>query len=344
MDLTSILIIIFGITLEFVIFIFCVHNLLNIEPHIEYEITAFVGDKGSGKTTLACALADLFHRSYESGVRAQFEPIIKQALENGYPNAELPQDTLVYADTTHFSRKSNNKLDEYVKSYDCDFNKFRLPTDNNSKLMDYYPFGACLIFDEVANKAQARQFASFSSNMAVLLNLTRKFGYTIFLMWPELTDADKIIRKSCHTLRVMKGCGPIIDRKGNLSGFKWYFVDYRGPNKFENAQKGVVPVGIWRDFHLYNQTKKEIQKYTYTFYGDISQICDTRPEILYMLNHMTKWSTCKSPEYQISRKDVKDFCKHHPAFSDNLADVADNRTIAEKRKGIYKNKELDNEK
>ena len=200
MDLASILIICIGSFLLISIFIYFVIKLFQEKVDFPYEIIAYIGDKGLGKTTLACALADLFHRSYENIVRENFAPIVEKMSENGFSNAELPQDTLVYADTTLFTRKDNQHLDEYVKAYDCDFNKFRLPTDNNCKLIDYYPFGSYLIFDEIANKAQARQFTNFSSNLAVLFNLTRKFGYTVNLMWPELTDADKIIRKTTHCI------------------------------------------------------------------------------------------------------------------------------------------------
>ena len=336
MNLVDILIISIGVVILAVIFSIALYKLFHAQQMLDFEIIVYIGQKGLGKTTLACALADLFHRSYEDYVRSFFDPIIEKMLSNGFPNGELPNDTLVYSDTPLFTRVSNNDKENLVKAYDCDFNKFRIPTDNNHKLIDYYPFGSYIIFDEVANKAQARQFTNFSSNLAVMLNLTRKFGYNINMMWPELTDADKILRKCCHCIRVLQGCEPII-KHDKMVGFKWYFIDYRGASKFENALNGVSYKGIWRDFHLYNQTKAEIQKYTYTFYGDISKICNTRPELLYMLNHFTKWTMKKSPVFDVSRKDVKDFVKSHPAFSDNIADVADNRSVAEKRKGIFKN-------
>mgnify|MGYP002521345489 CR=1 FL=1 len=335
MDLVDILILSFGILAELIIFAIVIYKLYHTQYQVDFEIVCYVGQKGLGKTTLACVLADLFHRSYEDFVRQFFAPVEQKMLDNGFPNGALPTDTLIYSDTPLFTRVSNQNKDEFVKAYDCDFNKFRVPTENNHKLIDYYPFGAYIIFDEVANKAQARQFANFSSNLAVMLNLTRKFGYNINMMWPELTDADKILRKCCHCIRVLQGCEPII-KHNEMVGFRWHFIDYRGASKFENALNGVSYKGIWRDFHIYNQTKADIQKYTYTFYGDISKICDTRPELLYMLNHFTKWTTRKSPLFDISRKDVKDFVKSHPAFSDNIADVADNRSVAEKRKGIYK--------
>lgn len=334
----DIIMIITGIFISSIVFAYKLIILLTIKPTCRYEITAYVGDLGTGKTTLASALADKYHLVYEPSVRAEIQPTIDLMKQNGFANAQLPEDTLVHSDTVTFSHKDRKNLDEYVKAYDCDISRFRIPTDSNYKLIDYYPFGSWLMFDEIKNKALSRDFQNFSKNLTCALSFTRKMRYNLCLMWPDLGGADKILRTCCHVIRVMQGSLPLLNRKGDLIGFKWWFVDYRGPSKLENAQKGIVPVGIWHDYHLCYQSKDEITKYTYTFKGDMSKICDTRPEILYFLNHFTKWTCRKSPLYSVSRRDVKAFVKNHPAFSDNTADVGDNRTILEKRKGIYKEK------
>ena len=147
MDLVDILILSLGILTELIIFSIIIYKLYHAQLQTDFEIVCYVGQKGLGKTTLACALADLFHRSYEDFVRQFFAPVEQKMLDNGFPNGALPIDTLVYSDTPLFTRVSNQNKDELVKAYDCDFNKFRVPTDNNSKLIDYYPFGAYIIFD-----------------------------------------------------------------------------------------------------------------------------------------------------------------------------------------------------
>lgn len=337
------IILIGGCSIALIIFIVKLIIYFLTPLNVEYLIVNQVGDKGSGKTTLACALADLFHRKYEPYVRQEIDPQLEFAKQNGFSNIELPQDTLVFADTKVFTRKDKKHKDEYVRAYDCDISKFRLPTENNYKLIDYYPFGSFMIYDEIANKALSRDFANFSRNLSAMLNLTRKFYYNIYFLWPDFTGTDKIIRQSCHILRFVQGCELDINKKGEIKGITWWFVDYYGKNKVANFESGVVPKGRYEPFKLFKKHRKEITKYVYHYKGDISKICSTREELLYLLLHFKKWTLKKQKDYQITRADVIEFCKKNPAFADNIADVLDNRTIAEKRKGTYKIKERDNE-
>ena len=336
MNKVDILIITIGAIISIGIFIVLLILFFRKERELEYLIVCYVADKGAGKTTLASAIADYFHRKYEPLVRQDLEPIISIGKNNGFGNIDLPQDTLLFADTDVWSSVSEKNKKEYIKAYDCDINKFRLPTDNNHKLIDYYPFGSYLIFDEIANKAMSRDFQNFSKNLTAMLNLTRKFYYNINFIWPDYMGTDKIIRNSCHIIRLVKGSEIELDKKGNIIGMKWWFIDYSGANRIENFQNNIVPATPYKPFKIFMKKRPEICKWYFHYKGDISNLCNTRAEILYMLNHFTKWTLKRQRNYTIKRKDVIDFCKNNPAFADNLADVMDNRTIAEKRKGIYK--------
>lgn len=336
MALIDKLIISIGCFVDIIIFIIFLILFFRSERVLEYLIVCIIADKGSGKTTLACAIADYFHRKYEPMVRVVLSPLIMAGKLNGFGNIDLPEDTLIFADTDVYTSKDDKHRNEFVKSYDCDINKFRLPTDNNYKLIDYYPFGAFMIYDEIANKAMSRDFANFSKNLTAMLNLTRKFYYNILFIWPDYMGTDKIIRNSCHIIRLVKGCDIEYNKKGQIVGMKWWFIDYSGANKIENFQKGINPMTPYKPFKLFMSNRPEICKWYFHYKGNISNICRTRRELLYLLNHFVKWSLKKQPEYGITRKDVKEFCKNNLAFSDNIADVLDNRTIAEKRKGIYK--------
>ena len=344
MNLIDILIVSIGCSIPLIIFVIKLIIYYRSPAIPEYLIVNQVGEKGNGKTTLACALADLFHRVYEPSVRAEIQPIIEIAKNNGFSNIDLPQDTLVYADTKVFTRKDNKNKDEYVRAYDCDINKFRLPTENNYKYIDRYPYGSFLIFDEIANKALSRDFANFSKNLTGMLNLTRKFYYNIYFLWPDFTGTDKIIRQSCHILRYVKGCQPEYDKHKRLVGMTWWFIDYCGKNKVANFENGIEPAGRYEPFKMFCGQRKEITKWVFHYKGDISKICSTREELLYLVLHFTKWSCHKQKDYKITRADVIEFCKYNPAFADNFADILDNRSVAEKRKGVFKNnKEIDNE-
>lgn len=345
MNLIDILILSIGCSVSLIVFIVKLIIYYCTPAIPEYLIVNQVGEKGNGKTTLACALGDLFHRIYEPVIRQELEPQIEFAKENGFTNIDLPTDTLVYADTKVFTRKDNKHKHEYIRAYDCDINKLRLPTENNHNLIDYYPFGSFQIYDEIANKALSRDFTNFSKNLTAMLNLTRKFYYNIYFLWPDFTGTDKIIRQSCHVLRYVKGCRVDMDRKGAIKGMTWWFIDYYGKNKISNFENGVEPKGIYEPYRMFGGKRKEITKWVYHYKGDISKICSTREELLYLLLHFKKWTCKKQKDYSITRADVIEFCKRNPAFSDNFADVLDNRTIAEKRKGIYKtNKEQEHEK
>ena len=344
MQLLDVLLIVGGIAITLIVFIILLILFFRNDSVPRYEITCYVADKGSGKTTLACALANYFHRKYEPIVRQDLEPLIETAKNNGFPFISLPKDCLIYADTDVYVCKDDKHRDEFVKCYDCDINKFRIPTDNNYKLIDYYPFGSYLIFDEIANKAMARDFANFSHNLAGLLNLTRKFRYNISFIWPDYMGTDKIIRNSCHIIRYVLGSEIEYDKKGNSVKMKWWFVDYAGVDRVENFQKKVIPAGSFKPFKMFISNKKPVTKWYFEYSGDIGNLCKTTREELYLLHHFTRWTTRKQKNYDVSRRDVREFVKQNPPFSDNLADVVDNRSIAEKRKGIYKNnKEIVNE-
>lgn len=318
------------------VFVIALIRFFKISRNVKYEIVCFVADKGAGKTTLACALADLFHRKYEPIVRQQLEPFIDYARNNGFPNINLPKDTLVFADTECYTSVDDNNREQFIKSYDCNISKFRLPTDNNHKLIDYYPYGSYLIFDEIANKAMSRDFANFSKNLTAMLNLTRKFSYNISFIWPDYMGTDKIIRNSCHIIRLVRGCELLQDKKGNNIGMRWWFVDYSGPDRIENFQNGEIPQTPYRPFKMFSVDRKPIEKWYFEYKGDIGNLCATKREELYMLNHFTRWSLRKQREYMPRRKDVREFVKENPPFGDNLADIVDNRSVAEKRKRLEK--------
>jgi hypothetical protein len=336
MGLIDILIISIGCIFCVVCFTIALILFFNAVPYLEYLIVCTVAEKGAGKTTLNCALADLFHRRYEPLVRAEIQPVIDEGKANGFENIDLPQDTLVYSDTDLCTCVDSKHRDEYIKAYKCDINKFRVPTENNYKDIDRYPFGSYLIFDEIANKAQSRDFANFSKNLPAMLNLTRKFFYNVNFIWPDFMATDKLIRNSCHILRYVKGCRMETDKKGRIVGMTWWFIDYFGAKKVENFNAGVEPAGAYEPFVMFTPKHKDIAKYYYTYKGDISKICKTRRELMYMLLHFVKWTLNKEPDYRITRKDVKDFCKNNPVFADNFADLLDKVSIAEKRKGVLK--------
>lgn len=343
MNLIDILILSIGCSVSFIIFVIKLIIYYSSPAIPQFEIVNVIGEKGNGKTTLVSALADLYHRVYEPVVRQQLAPTIEFAKENGFSNIDLPADTLVYADTKVFTCKDKKHRDEYLRAYDCDINKLRLPTENNYHLIDYYPFGSLQIYDEIANKALSRDFANFSKNLTAMLNLTRKFYYNIYFLWPNYLGTDKIIRQSCHILRYVKGSKVHCDKKGKVVGMTWWFIDYCGENKVSNFENGVEPAGMYEPFRMFGGKRKDITKWVYHYKGDVSKICNTREELLYLLLHFKKWSCKRQKDYSITRADVNEFCRLNPAFADNMADVLDNRSVAEKRKGIYKIKEKDNE-
>lgn len=332
----------FIVTLTFFIVFLILFFKDDSEPR--YEIVCYIADKGAGKTTLASALANYFHRKFEPAVRQDLEPTIQTAKENGFPFIDLPKDTLICSDTDIWTCRDDKHRDEFIKAYDCDINKLRIPTDNNYRLIDYYPFGSYMIFDEIANKAMSRDFVNFSHNLTGLLNLTRKFRYNIAFIWPDYMGTDKLIRNSCHIIRYVLGSEIIYDKQGNRVGMKWWFVDYAGVDRIENFQKKVLPPGNFKPFRMFVANKKPVTKWYFEYKGDIANLCKTTREELYMLHHFTRWTTRRQRDYGVSRRDVRDFVRNNPPFGDNMADVIDNRTIAEKRKGIYKaNKEKENE-
>ena len=336
MQLIDFILVAIGIILTLVLFIIFLILFFRDDSSPRYEVVCYVADKGSGKTTLASAIANYFHRKYEPKVRKDLEPLIETAKENGFPFIELPKDTLTYADTDLWVCKDDKHRDEFIKSYDCDINKLRIPTDNNCKLIDYYPFGSYLVFDEIANKAMARDFANFSHNLAGMLNLTRKFRYNISFIWPDYMGTDKLIRNSCHVIRYVLGSEISYDKQGNPIKMKWWFVDYAGVDRIENFQKKVIPNGKFKPFRMFCANKKPITKWYFEYKGNIGDLCKTTREELYLLHHFTRWSTRKQKDYGLTRRDVREFVKNNQPFGDNFADVIDNRTIAEKRKGIYK--------
>lgn len=325
-------IIVLCIYLVFVITLFVVmlYRFFHRPKNVKFLITFVEAETGQGKTSLSIALAKLWHKRYESVVREQFMPELETLKQNGYPLLEMP-DTLCHSDTTAFLEldKDGNPTKPFM---DCDFSRFDIPTEENYKNIDYYPFGSYFIFDEIVNKARNRNWMSFDDSKGVCLDLHRKVGYNITFISPDMSSAEKTLRDSAHIIREVFGTEISTNRKGKITSITWYFVDYYGKNKIENADKGVLTPGTFKPFEFYPDERKEIMKWKYTFKGDIFKYYDSYRERLYFYRHLTKFKNKPCKMYFSSRFDSSNLVKDHPLMQVKK----DTRSVKEKRQRINK--------
>lgn len=325
MDFLDFFIIFLGFLLNFLIFFIFLYKFFHRPKNMKYLITFVEAETGQGKTSLSIALAKCWHKNYEPLVKEQFYDEYIALKENGYPEVEMPKGTLCHSDTTAFL--SLDKNGEGIEPFqDCDFSKFDIPTEENYKKIDYYPLGSYFIFDEIVNKARNRDWTSFSNSKAVCLDLHRKVGYNITFISPDFNSAEKTLRLASHIIRVVQGLEIKTNRKGKIKKMTWYFVDYYGKNKQDNADKGIMPRGRYQPFEFYPAVRKEIMKWKYTFKGDIFKYYDSFRERLYFYRHLVKFKNKPCRKYITTRFDSNALCKDHPVTT-----VKDNRNIKEKR-------------
>ena len=311
--------------IELTIFSIFLYKFFHRPKNMKYLITFIEAETGQGKTSLSIALAKCWHKNYEPMVREQFASEYMALKENGYPEVEMPKDTLCHSDTTAFL--SIDKEGQGIEPFqDCDFSRFDIPTEENYKKIDYYPLGSYFIFDEIVNKARNRDWTSFSNSKAVCLDLHRKVGYNITFISPDFSSAEKTLRLASHIIRVVQGLEIKTNRRGEIKKMTWYFVDYYGKNKQDNADKGVMPRTRYQPFEFYPAVRKEIMKWKYTFKGNIFNYYDSFRERLYFYRHLVKFKNKSCRVYLTTRFDSNALCKDHPVIT-----LKDNRNIKEKR-------------
>lgn len=314
-----------GLIVFFIVLYILTHRKYRV---VRYDKRLYVGDTGAGKTSLVIAQAIWFHYNCSDLVLRDIYPYFEKMKNEDFPNIELP-DTFIASDTTLIVEmdKEGNDL---IKATDCDFYKLQIPTEDNFKDIDYYSFGSYFIFDEIQNKAQSREFKNLSSNVARLLNYNRKMFWNMRFLAPRLEDVDALIRRACDILVSVVDKVDKYDKKGNLIETTWYFIEYSGANREENCKNGVTNNARFKEYQMYIPYRKRrpIEKWYFTFKGNIFKHYDSFREMLYFLNHLTKFKNKKTERFCPTRANARDFLKEHPLFVDK-----DNRTISEKRKG-----------
>jgi hypothetical protein len=326
-------IIISGILINLCVFLIKLYIFYHKTKNIQFLITFVEAPTGQGKTSLSIALAKCWHKNYEDKVKQMFSKEYEELKANGYPEVKSQCSTLCHSDTTAFLTIDKNKGIR-VPFEDCDFSKFDIPTETNFRNIDYYPLGSYFIFDEIVNKARSRDWTNFSNTKAVCLDFHRKVGYNITFISPDFNSAEKTLRVASHIIRVVQGLKIKQSKKGEIKSITWYFVDYYGKNKEENADKGVIPKFSYKPFEFYPEVRKDIMKWKYTFKGNIFDYYDSYRERLYFYRHLVKFKSKPCREYLTTRFDSNALCKDHPVMTNK-----DERSVFEKRT----RKEIDDE-
>lgn len=311
--------------IEIFIFSILLYKFFHRPKNVQFQVVFVEAPTGQGKTSLSIALAKCWRKNYEPVIKDMFSNEYALLQQNGYPLVEMPK-TLVHSDTTAFLDLDKNR--EPINPFqDCDFSRFDIPTEDNYKNIDYYPIGSYFIFDEIVNKARNRDWTNFANTKAILLDLHRKVGYNITFISPDFNSAEKTLRTASHIIRVVQYLDIKYKRNGEIKQMTWYFIDYYGKNKQENADKGIIPRGRFIPFEFYPNHRKEITKWKYTFKGDIFKYYDSFRERLYFYRHLIKFKDKPCKKYNTTRFDANALCKDHPVMSPKQ----DKRTIREKR-------------
>lgn len=286
---------------------------------VQYTKRLFMNDTGVGKTSLAVAMAIYFDKVYTPLVLRDIQPYIETMKNGDFPNVELP-DTFIASDTSVAIDIDEETHQDVKMAVDCDFYKLQLPTDENVNDIDFYSPGTFFIFDEIENKAQSREFKKLNKNTARLLSLNRKMFWNMNFIAPRKEDVDALIRRACDLYIFVQDMVNEYDKEGNIISSTWYFIEYSGANRENNCTNGVTTSARYKPFNMYmpRRERKPIEKWYFTFYGNIFEHYDSRREILYFLNHLKTFKTKKCERLNITRSSVRKFLKEHPLSVDEL--------------------------
>lgn len=284
--------------------------------YYEQKIVLYMGETGAGKTSCAVRDAIVWHRKMYKTVRQELFPLYEQLRENGYPLIDVPleskyKDTFIYSDIDIIL---NHKYG--LKSYDADFSRLGIPT-KGIPLKSYYRFGAYLIFDEIPQKADARNWQRFNNKVGAYVNFHRKFYHNLSLIAQQIDDVEKRIRDRVHEIRYMVNLKHYyIPFTNKLIASRWTYYSYTGIGRFEALAKGKRPSLVRNVFGLFTGEGATVTKCHSWFFGNIFNHYDSRKEILYYLNGLNRFELNKQVEFELSRVGAKKFTEQHPVFGD----------------------------
>lgn len=206
----------------------------NVKPN-DFEITGGMvvfctGPKGAGKTSLLAHLAGtqmLPEVAFDKVRIARAEAAALRA--QGYKNAIIPDyvNHLVYSDIPIQTSKDQGYLPRYT--WDLDVMRMQVPNAENGGKVQFEPYGAVKVIDELMEKFDARDFnkkdASMPVGMRKYLQICRHRGIAVITGCLLASGADKRFRQMSQNILLIVHRDDRFN-KDKLTQTTWYCLEF----------------------------------------------------------------------------------------------------------------------
>lgn len=211
-----------------------------------------MGDPGAGKTAFAYAQA--ISECYNKDRRKQAQNVVFALNAGGYSNLLLPDDHIVYTETSVIGRLFGRKVQT---TYICSGARFGLP--NDEKETDFYPPYAFIVYDEGQKNVDSRNYKSLADYVKRGWETHRHMGYDILYVsqWGNL---DKCLRKVIGRIIYIceKGQRYNKDKYSHIQSW-WRYIEFASYEEYEN-------------WVVSGKSKRELKEFV--FDGDITRCYD----------------------------------------------------------------------
>ncbi len=206
----------------------------NVRPN-DFEITGgmvvfLTGPKGAGKTSLSAHLAGeqmLPEIAFDKVQIARDE--VWMLWTQGYENLEIPDyvEHLVYSDIPICTSKDQGYLPR--TTWKLDVSRMQVPNEENGGDVQFFPYGATVVIDELMEKFDARDFnkkdLSMPAGMRKFLQICRHRDIAVITGCLLASGADKRFRQMSQNILL------IVHREdgfsnGSLTQTTWYCLEF----------------------------------------------------------------------------------------------------------------------
>ncbi len=214
---------------------YCSLNLFRHVTPNDFEITGGMvvfctGPKGAGKTTLLAHLAGTQMLPNVAFVKMRIARAEAAGLRaKGYKNAVIPHyvNHLVYSDIPISTSKDQGYLPRHT--WPLDVMRMQVPNAENGGNVQFEPFGAVKVIDELMEKFDARDFnkkdVSMPAGMRKYLQVCRHRGIAVITGCLLASGADKRFRQMSQNILL------IVHREDGFNQSKltqttWYCLEF----------------------------------------------------------------------------------------------------------------------
>lgn len=275
-----------------------------MKERLPVGLIALIGCQGVGKSSCGHAMLANDYKYHGQERYEECTDYIRTLNKNGF-NLHLAKNKVMYfcSDRSLLNKKKN------IETWYIDPAKFKLPSSNEDKFVQYVPRGSVIFLPEFDNVVGCRDWRSMSPYLVALAKYARHFDLTIvidFQVWLQLDASWRRLMMFTNFIYESYWCNKFLWFKKRRC-WRSIWID----NQLNNFCKDLRSTGIASKF-VDKLLTSSITEHEYYFKDNIFEYYDSFSGSAFFIRGIKDYEFIPHEKNILSPDGVEKYCKMHP--------------------------------